>query len=709
MSPSPGFMGPSFLGGGALEHIEGYELLEKIGEGGMGQVYRALHRRLDRQVAIKRLAPQLSHNQDMLKRFLQEARLQARLPHPNVVSIFDLIENEQGIFLVMEYVAGQTARAMLGGRERLTMAETLVIAEGVLCGLAFMHQNGVVHRDIKPSNIMVSADGRIKVTDFGIARLVEEESGLTRFGGGIGTLHYMAPELIRSGTVSFSVDIYSLGATLHELLSGSPPFVGNTDLEIMMGHLEKEPLPLDRLPDDAAGMACRALIARALAKAPADRFPNAESFLEDVRRLRAMLPPPTQWPTAKPSSDRLQDGDGTNADGPATAITVAAAAIADPAGATSLEPAPVEPPAQTAAAPQSAVPTPQAAPRTTTTPPVPAGPGSKDTVAPAGPPPVRAGAGVGQPKPASPRRGGRGKGIGLAVALVAALGLGGHFLLGSGGKTPPSPVATQPPAQTEQTAPPRSSDAAGPKETAPARDAAQPSQETPPHAAASSEEPSPPATVATTESTVPGPAPTPASATAGQPQAGGVAATVAPKTQIAAKPAAPALPIEAPAHTEVASPAVTATTEAAHFGQNPEPEPQPAKPEPQAAPPAAGPPDQTPPATPTAKPEQKPAKPQALYIAVDDARLRAQPSDTADILTRLDRGTRVIVLGRDGDWIRIAEPGGRTGFVSAKLTATSAPPPPPAPAPAARPTRQEAPRPAAKSSVEPQTGWRIVK
>ena len=703
MSPSPGFMGPSFLGGGALEHIEGYELLEKIGEGGMGQVYRALHRRLDRQVAIKRLAPQLSHNQDMLKRFLQEARLQARLPHPNVVSIFDLIENEQGIFLIMEYVAGQTARAMLGGRERLTMAETLVIAEGVLCGLAFMHQNGVVHRDIKPSNIMVSADGRIKVTDFGIARLVEEESGLTRFGGGIGTLHYMAPELIRSGTVSFSVDIYSLGATLHELLSGSPPFVGNTDLEIMMGHLEKEPLPLDRLPDDAAGMACRALIARALAKAPADRFPDAESFLEEVRQIRALLPPLSQWPAANPSRDRPRDGDGTNADGPATAI--ATADIADPADATSLEPAPVEAPAQAAAAPESAIATPQAASRSSITPPIPASPGPKGSVAPAGSAQVRAGAG--QPKPAFPRRDGRGRGIRLAVALVAALGLGGYFLFGSGGKTPPSPVATQPPAQTKQTAPPRSSDAAGPKETAPARDAAQPSPETPPHAAASSEEPSPPATVATTESAVPGPAPTPAPA--GQPQAGGVAATVAPKTQIAAKPAVPALPIEAPAHTEVASPAAPATTEAAHFGQSPEPEPQPAQVSPEATPPAAGPADQTPPVTPAVKQEQKPAKPQALYIAVDDARLRAQPSDTADILTRLDRGTRVTALGRDGDWIRIAEPGGRTGFVSAKLTATSAPPPPPAPAPAARPTKQVAPRPAAKSSAEPQTGWRIVK
>ncbi|OLN30374.1 Serine/threonine protein kinase PrkC, regulator of stationary phase [Desulfovibrio sp. DV] len=209
-----------------MEYLEGYVIQEKIGEGGMGQVYRALHRRLDRQVAIKRLAPQLSHNQDMLKRFLQEARLQARLPHPNVVSIFDLIENEQGVFLVMEYVEGQTAKAMLEGRERLTLPETFAIAEGVLNGLAFMHKNGVVHRDIKPSNIMVSKDGLVKVTDFGIARLVDEESGLTRFGGGIGTLHYMAPELIRAGTVSFSVDIYSLGATLHELLSGSPPLSG---------------------------------------------------------------------------------------------------------------------------------------------------------------------------------------------------------------------------------------------------------------------------------------------------------------------------------------------------------------------------------------------------------------------------------------------------------------------------------------------------
>lgn len=207
-----------------MEAIEGYDIIEKIGEGGMGQVFRAVHRRLDRPVAIKRLAPHLSQNQDMLKRFLQEARLQARLTHPNVVNIFDLIENDQGIFLVMEYVEGQTAKDMLSGRGKLSPAEALDIAEGVLSGLAFMHQNGMVHRDIKPSNIMVSTAGTVKVTDFGIARLVNEETGLTRFGGGIGTLHYMAPELIKSGEVSFAIDIYSLGATLFELLSGTPPF-----------------------------------------------------------------------------------------------------------------------------------------------------------------------------------------------------------------------------------------------------------------------------------------------------------------------------------------------------------------------------------------------------------------------------------------------------------------------------------------------------
>jgi serine/threonine-protein kinase len=266
------------------EAIQHYDVIEKIGEGGMGMVYKAVHRTLERPVAIKRLAAHLSKNQTMLERFLKEAKLQAKLSHANVVNIFDFLEWEGEVYLVMEYVSGLSVKEMLQSRGRLSIQEALHIAQGVLSGLAFMHKNGIVHRDIKPSNIIVSESGQVKVTDFGIARLVEDDSGLTRFGAGVGTLQYMAPELLKSGEVSFSVDIYSMGVTLYEMLSGTAPFTGVTDLEIMLGHIEKSPPPLD-LPEDEAGLACRAMVLKALAKAPGDRFASTEAFLAEVKRI----------------------------------------------------------------------------------------------------------------------------------------------------------------------------------------------------------------------------------------------------------------------------------------------------------------------------------------------------------------------------------------------------------------------------------------
>jgi len=266
------------------ETIQQYDIVEKIGEGGMGVVYKALHRTLERPVAIKRLAAHLSKNQNMLQRFLKEAKLQAKLTHPNVVNIFDLLEWEGEVYLVMEYVPGPSVKELLQEKGRLAPAEALRIAAGVLAGLVFMHENGIVHRDIKPSNIIVPESGVAKVTDFGIARLVADDSGLTRFGAGVGTLQYMAPELLKTGEVSFGVDIYSMGVTLYEMLSGHAPFTGNTDLEIMLGHIEKAPPPLE-LPEDEAGRACAGMVLKALAKDPAERFASAKEFQAEVRRI----------------------------------------------------------------------------------------------------------------------------------------------------------------------------------------------------------------------------------------------------------------------------------------------------------------------------------------------------------------------------------------------------------------------------------------
>ncbi|QLA14650.1 serine/threonine protein kinase [Desulfolutivibrio sulfoxidireducens] len=639
-----------------MENLEGYDIIEKIGEGGMGQVYRAVHRRLDRPVAIKRLAPHLSQNQDMLKRFLQEARLQARLNHPNVVNIFDLIENDQGIFLVMEYVEGQTARDMLQGRGRLSVAEALMIAEGVLSGLAFMHKNGVVHRDIKPSNVMVSVAGTVKVTDFGIARLVNEETGLTRFGGGIGTLHYMAPELIKSGQVSFAIDIYSLGATLHELLAGKPPFVGNTDLEIMMGHLEKEPPSIDFLPADEAGKACQALIETALAKDPGDRFPSAEAFLAEVRRVREMFgaqkPRPDQTgPEAAPP--RIEAGPTPSppgAESPAEPGLSAAPVTPSRAKGVSgddkaTSPTPV-PPLSTQAAPLARA----------------AGPSSQAEKKPA-------------PSAGTPKKGHLGLVAGLGAAVVLAVVV---FLVLRPGPQPPGPAPTgtvspapdkvpavSPPAETGPEAEPvvpagpeASSPAAGPSPTPPVTPQAVPAAMTPDQTAPSG----------------------PSTPEAGAPPAADASAPGVP-TEKAEEPASPPSSAETPAPAEV-----------------------PAAPEPA---PAVSP---APEAARVAEPAvQVPPEKREIYVGEDDARLREQPDTSSKILMTLDPGTRLVVLEDAGEWIKVSEPDGQIGYISAKLTALSPPAPSTTPKAPTRPAKPAPRRPAQKPAESDQPGWRIVK
>jgi serine/threonine-protein kinase len=633
-----------------LETIEGYDIIEKIGEGGMGQVFRAVHRRLDRPVAIKRLAPHLSSNQDMLRRFLQEARLQARLTHPNVVNIFDLIENDQGIFLVMEYVEGQTARDLLLSRGRLAVPEALSIAEGVLNGLAFMHRNGMVHRDIKPSNIMVSASGTVKVTDFGIARLVNEETGLTRFGGGIGTLHYMAPELIKSGEVSFSIDIYSLGATLHELLSGAPPFVGNTDLEIMMGHLEKLPPDLSLPGDDPATDMCRRLVATALAKTPAQRFPSAEAFLAEVRRIREL------FPATQPAPDAASDA----APPPGLEKPQPQVRIPDPAPDIPTAFTPVTP---TAPAP-SGVPGPAAENAAKD-----AAPGTDAAKAPVAPPPPKA--------PAPATSGKRGLWIGLAAAGLAGAAL--FLALRPGADMPPPP-----PTPTQAAAP---SPAAGP---------------TPAPVPEPAPAPAPQPTPAPVPEPAPAPAPQPTPVTVPEP-------TPAPAPQPAPAPAPEPTPVTAPEPAPAAGPAAPAPAEAQvepdpSKAQAPESAPEPARQDKA--------PDETPPApapapTQQAQPAAAQDTPQQIvYVKSGDARLREKADPSSAIVSTLDPGTRLIVLKNTGEWIQAATPGGQTGYVQARLTASSPPAPPPAQAPAraAKPSPRRPKKPAGEDQ-----GWKIVK
>lgn len=262
-----------------------YEILEEIGRGGMGLVFKARHEKLGRFVALKMLAPHLATNPKMRARFLREAKLQAKLSHPNVVNIFDYLEQDSNVFLVMEYVQGKSLEEMLLKKGRFSVPEVLYVAEGVLEALTFMHRQGIIHRDIKPSNILVSETGLIKVTDFGIARLAEEEASLTQVGGKVGTLFYMAPELLKGRKLSPAADIYSLGVTLFQLLTGQVPFTGKTEYEIIKAHLEKPPPDLKKLNPEVPE-ALAQIIQKALAKEPTERFPSAVAFLEAIKALK---------------------------------------------------------------------------------------------------------------------------------------------------------------------------------------------------------------------------------------------------------------------------------------------------------------------------------------------------------------------------------------------------------------------------------------
>ncbi|WP_340696083.1 serine/threonine-protein kinase [Hydrogenobacter thermophilus] len=252
-----------------------YLIQEKLGEGGMGIVYKAIHEQIGQIVAVKTLHPQYAKDKDFRERFKREALVQAKLHHPNVVNILNYIEDEDGnINIVMEYVNGGSLEDKMS-KGKLNLEDSVSIIVQVLNALSYMHSNGIIHRDIKPSNIMFS-NGFVKVSDFGIAKPVEDK-GLTRTGVLMGTVWYMAPEIIRGEPASFQSDIYAVGVILYQMLTGRSPFFGKTDFEIMKSHLEKEPPnPRDLNPQLPEGI--EDIIKKALAKELDKRYKTAEDF-----------------------------------------------------------------------------------------------------------------------------------------------------------------------------------------------------------------------------------------------------------------------------------------------------------------------------------------------------------------------------------------------------------------------------------------------
>jgi serine/threonine-protein kinase len=261
---------------------ERYELEELVGVGGMSSVYRAHDVLLERHVALKVMHEQLMTDGDHVERFRREARLAAQLSHPNIVTVIDRGEQEGRQFIVFEYVEGENLKSLIVREAPLPEREAVELALQIADGLAFAHAHGLVHRDVKPQNVLLTEDGRAKVTDFGIARSIVVQRGLTQTGTVMGTSDYISPEQARGGPVDACSDIYSLGAVLYELLSGEVPFPGDNFVSVAMRHLN-EPAPSVRGVRPDVSQRLDAAIRRAMAKDPEDRFPSTEAFAAELR------------------------------------------------------------------------------------------------------------------------------------------------------------------------------------------------------------------------------------------------------------------------------------------------------------------------------------------------------------------------------------------------------------------------------------------
>ena len=252
-----------------------YRFVEKVGRGGMGTVYRAVDETLERDVAIKVLNSEITEP-EVLKRFRAEALMLARLSHPGIAVVYDLHQQDGDVFMVMEFVRGETFQQLSERSGQLPLDQALALASQALDALAYAHRLGIVHRDLKPSNLMLADTGQVKVMDFGIARIVGSEH-LTGDGSMMGTPAYMAPEQVRGDEVDGRADLYSMAVVLYRLLAAKLPFEADTAIAFAQKQLYDPPTPIKEVRPDLPPE-CEAVLARALEKSPRDRFQTAEAF-----------------------------------------------------------------------------------------------------------------------------------------------------------------------------------------------------------------------------------------------------------------------------------------------------------------------------------------------------------------------------------------------------------------------------------------------
>ena len=266
------------------ETILHYKIIEKLGEGGMGAVYKAQDTKLDRFVALKFLPSQVSATEDEKARFVQEAKAASAMNHPNVCTIYDIQEHNGQLFIVMEFIDGTTLR---NNKQNLSEKRILDIGVQVAEGLAAAHEKGIVHRDIKPENIMIRKDGIVQIMDFGLAKLYSSGnvSRLTKVGTTMGTLGYMSPEQVQGFDVDHRTDIFSLGVVLYELLAGESPFKGVHETAIMYEIVNVDPAPISTVKE-GIDLELDNIILECLEKDKDARCQSAKELAKDLRKVK---------------------------------------------------------------------------------------------------------------------------------------------------------------------------------------------------------------------------------------------------------------------------------------------------------------------------------------------------------------------------------------------------------------------------------------
>ena len=274
------------MGPPKVKRIAKYEVLDVLGKGGMGVVYKATDPAIGRLVAIKMITGGMVHDQDFLRRFYREAQSTGKLQHPNIVIVHDLGDEDGAPFLVMEYLEGESLQAIINAQRSLPLLDKLNYITQACNGLHYAHQRNIVHRDIKPANLMVLSDGHVKIVDFGVARIGNES--VTRTGQVVGTIQYMSPEQINGAPVDCRTDIFSLGVVLYELLTYTLPFQGR-DTGSTLLKIINEPPPALNQTLKSYPPELDMILQRALAKAREDRYPTAEDFAFELGQVQDQL------------------------------------------------------------------------------------------------------------------------------------------------------------------------------------------------------------------------------------------------------------------------------------------------------------------------------------------------------------------------------------------------------------------------------------